>query len=149
MYEENSYSYEYQNPPRRNPMATASVVFGILALLSCLIIYVSVPCGAMAVIFAILSRTDRPMPQKSKVGLICGICGMISTVIITISSFYYVLSDSTMRTFLEQYYQMYTGDFDFDLEEELGDLIPFLDFGSDTPSEEPLQMEPLEGGSIL
>ena len=159
MYDENTYDYEYQPRPRRNTMATAAVVFGILSLVTSLMIYISLPCGALAVIFALLSRTEKPMRKKAKTGLICGICGMAATVIITVSAFYYVLSDSGMRSFLEYYCQMYTGDYNFDLDEMLEEMFPFIgnldtpafqDSGSDIPStDEPSIIEPKGEGTFL
>lgn len=157
MYDENTYEYEPR--PRRNPMATAALIFGILSLVTSLMIYLSVPCGALAVILALLSRTDKPMLKKAKSGLICGICGMLATVIITVSAFYYVLSDSGMRSFLEYYCQMYTGDYDFDLDEMIEEMLPFVgdldtpsyqNSGNDLPStDEPSTIEPKEEGTYL
>lgn len=134
MYEENpNSSAEYREPPKRDPLSTASLVFGILSLLSSLIIYTALPFGALAVIFALLSRTDKPMAKKSRIGIVCGICGMIATVVITVSSVFYVLNDSSMRALLEEYIQIYTGDFDFSLGDTLDKLLT----------------EPLEGGILL
>ena len=157
MYDENTYEYEPR--PRRNPMATAALVFGILSLVTSLMIYLSIPCGALAVILALLSRTDKPMRKKAKSGLICGICGMLATVIITVSAFYYVLSDSGMRSFLEYYCQMYTGDYDFDLDEMIEEMFPFVgdldtpsyqNSGNDLPStDEPSTIEPKGEGTYL
>lgn len=131
MYEENNS--EYQTQPRKNPMATAALVFGILSLVTCFIIYLSLPFGALAVIFALLSRTERPIRKKARRGLICGICGMIATVVLTVSAFYTVLTDSSMRSFLEYYLRVYTGDYNFDLDDTLEALFPFLN-ELDTPS---------------
>lgn len=131
MYEENTS--EYQSRPSKNPMATAAVVFGILSLVTCFIIYLSLPFGALAVIFALLSRVEKPMRQKARRGMICGICGMIATIILTVSAFYTVLTDSSMRSFLEYYLRIYTGDDTFDLDNALESLFPFID-ELDTPS---------------
>lgn len=131
MYEENNS--EYQTQPRKNPMATAALVFGILSLVTCFIIYLSLPFGALAVIFALLSRTERPIRKKARRGLICGICGMIATVVLTVSAFYTVLTDFSMRSFLEYYLRVYTGDYNFDLDDTLEALFPFLN-ELDTPS---------------
>lgn len=131
MYEENNS--EYQTQPRKNPMATAALVFGILSLVTCFIINLSLPFGALAIIFALLSRTEPTIRKKARRGLICGICGMIATVVLTVSAFYTVLTDSSMRSFLEYYLRVYTGDYNFDLDDTLEGLFPFLD-GLDTPS---------------
>ena len=147
MYDDTSYEYEQR--PRKNPMTTAAIVFGILSLLSSMIIYISLPCGALAVILAILSRTSSPMAKKAKAGLICGFCGMVATVVITVSTFYYVLTDSGLRSVLEYYCQAYLGDYDFNLEEELADIFPFIDrFETPAPEETPI-IEPKGEGTFL
>ena len=39
-------------PNRRKPLATASLVFGILSIVLCSVIYLALPLGALAIIFA-------------------------------------------------------------------------------------------------
>lgn len=109
---------------RRSPMASASVIFGVLSLILGAVFYLALPCGALAVLFAILSRTQRKLPGKSKAGLLLGTCGMLATVIITVSAMYYVLTTPAGRNYLEQYYRYYTGDQNFRLE-DLGELFNF------------------------
>ncbi len=119
---EYGYSYGYS----RNPMATAAVVLGVISVLSCLVFYVSVPCGAMAVLLAILSRGKNPMPGKSKTGLVCGTIGMALSIVLTLSSVWMVLSNAQMRAYMERYLQYYLGDPSFDLDKELGTMFPAL-----------------------
>ncbi|MCD7955174.1 MAG: DUF4190 domain-containing protein [Lachnospiraceae bacterium] len=123
--------YMYENPSYRNknPMATAALVLGILSITCCSIIYVSLPFGAIAVICAILSRGNGRMSGKSKAGIICGIVGLIATVAITVSSFYYVLTTEEGREYLQYYYRVYSGDYDFDINNALEEMFPFL-YGS-------------------
>lgn len=53
----NSSDYGQRPESRRsNGLATASMVLGIFSLMSSTIFYVAVPCGALAVLFALLSR---------------------------------------------------------------------------------------------
>lgn len=134
MYDDTSYeSYKPQKQPGRNVFAPAAILLGVLSLFSSMIIYISLPCGALAILLAILSRTDSPMTKKAKTGLICGVAGMTATIILTVSAFYIVLSDSDMRSILEYYCQIYTGDSDFDLDELLEEMFPFID-NLETPS---------------
>ncbi|MCD7745078.1 MAG: hypothetical protein LUI13_07345 [Lachnospiraceae bacterium] len=129
---DDEYNWERRPVRGRNPMATAAITLGIVSIVSCSAFYIALPCGALAVICAILSRDNRPMVGKSKAGIACGIAGMIATLIITLFSFRYVLFTEDGRAYLEYYYQMYTGDLDFDIDEALGQLFPFLyDSGND------------------
>ncbi|MCD7818568.1 MAG: hypothetical protein LUH07_05910 [Lachnospiraceae bacterium] len=130
---DDEYNYEQRPARRRSPMVTASVVLGILSIVLCSAFYIALPCGALAVICAILSRGEQPMAARSKVGMICGILGMVVSVVVTVSALRYVLTTETGRSYLEYYYQMYTGDFDFDLDEALDELFPFLDDSQDEP----------------
>lgn len=117
---ENLYGYS------RNPMATAAVILGVISLITCLFFYISVPCGAMAALLAILSRGRNPMPGKSKAGLICGIIGLCFSIMITLSSVWMVLTNTQARAYLESYLQYYLGDTEFDLDSELENMFPPL-----------------------
>lgn len=131
--------YMYENAPHRNknPMSTAALTLGILSITCCSIIYVSLPFAAIAMICAVLSRGNGRMPGKSKAGIICGIVGLIATVAVTVSSLYYVLTTDEGRDYLQYYYRIYSGDYDFDLDEALEEMFPFLyDSGSNAGGSE-------------
>lgn len=135
---EYGYSYGYS----RNPMATAAVVLGVISLFTCMVFYISVPCGAMAVLLAILSRGKNPMPGKSKAGIACGMIGMCLSIAVTLTSVWMVLTNAQMRAYMERYLQYYLGDSSFDLDQELGTMFPSLKDvlnldGSDTDESAP------------
>ncbi|MCD7832905.1 MAG: hypothetical protein LUH00_02785 [Lachnospiraceae bacterium] len=127
---DDEYTYESRPGRKRGPMATAAIVLGILSITLSSIIYVALPCGAIAVICAILSRDKHSMPGRSKAGMICGMIGMVATTVITVSAFRYVLTTDEGRSYLEYYYRIYTGDYDFDLDETFEEIFPFL-YGSE------------------
>lgn len=110
-------------PTGRKPLATASLVFGILSLFLCSVIYLALPLGALAVIFALLSHTEYKMASKSRAGLICGLCGILATIVVTVAAFRFVLTNPEARSYLNYYMQMYTGDADFSLEKELEEIF--------------------------
>ncbi len=124
---DDEYNWERRTPrSRRNTMATAALVLGVLSITLCSVFYVSLPCGAIAIICAILSRDNRAMTGKGKAGIICGIIGMVVTIFFTVSAFRYVLTTEEGREYLQYYYRMYTGDYDFDVDEAFEELFPFL-----------------------
>ncbi|MCC8051708.1 MAG: hypothetical protein LIP10_13830 [Clostridiales bacterium] len=124
---DDEYNWERRTPrSRRNTMATAALVLGVLSITLCSVFYVSLPCGAIAIICAILSRDNRAMTGKGKAGIICGIIGMVVTIFFTVSAFRYVLTTEDGREYLQYYYRMYTGDYDFDVDETFEELFPFL-----------------------
>jgi hypothetical protein len=112
-------------------MATASIALGIAALLSCTFFYISLPCGALAILCAILSRGRSRMSGKGKAGIICGVIGMIATVVITAAAFRTLLTDSQLRSNVELYIQYYLDDPQFSLDDMLGTFLPGFS-GSDS-----------------
>ncbi len=155
--------YGASERPRSSTMAGAALFCGIASIIFCSAFYLALPCGALAVIFAILSRIDGGMTGKGKAGVVCGCCGIAASVTVTVFAVHYVLTDPQMRTYVEQYIQTYTGDFDFDLEEQLGELLPFLsddnsdeaaapsdDSGSDAPADDsPSSDEPSDDAPTI
>lgn len=72
--------------------ATASLVLGIIGLATGCCIYTCIICGALAVIFALLSKGgELTMPGKSKIGLALGIAGIILGLLLFALSFAYML----------------------------------------------------------
>lgn len=124
-------------PNKRRPLATASLILGILSILLCSVIYLALPFGALAVILAILSHTEYKMAKKSRVGLICGLCGIAASIVVTIYAFQYVLNNPTIRSYLEQYIQMYLDE----------NYLP-QDLLTEDPSEIPIEL-PQNGGTFL
>ncbi len=119
---EYGYSYGYS----RNPMATGAVVLGVISLFTCLVFYISIPCGAMALLLAILSRGKNKLPGKSKTGVVCGVIGMCLSLGITLASVWMVLTNAQMRAYMENYLRYYLGDASFDLDRELVTMFPAL-----------------------
>ena len=82
----NPYGQPYHTPYRRNHserMAIASITLGMIALISCTCLYLSIPCGALAIIFATLSRGGQMRYSgKAQMGLILGASAIILTVIV-------------------------------------------------------------------
>lgn len=124
-------------PNKRRPLATASLILGILSILLCSVIYLALPFGALAVILAILSHTEYKMAKKSRIGLICGLCGIAASIVVTIYAFQYVLNNPTIRSYLEQYIQMYLDE----------NYLP-QDLLTEDPSEIPIEL-PQNGGTFL
>ncbi len=121
MYDQDEMYGEFR---QRNTMASAAIVLGVLSLLSCAIFYISIPCGALAVLCAILSRGRFKLTGIGRAGILCGIIGMAASAVITAASVRAVLTDPDKRAQLEQVIQMYLGDYSFDLDETLNSLIP-------------------------
>lgn len=110
----NNYSYQpnqnqYQRGPnkRSTAMETAALVLGIISVSTCSCIYLSIACGALSVIMALLSKGGaNSISERAKIGLILGVAGMIITVIFYASAFVVVMNeygsiDNVMKAFAD------------------------------------------------
>ncbi len=86
----------YQQPYNQNPyrsrrserMEIASLTLSIIALSSCVCLYFSIPCGALAIIFASLSRGgETRYSYRAQIGLILGIIALVCTISLYAFSF--------------------------------------------------------------
>lgn len=96
--------YSNQQPPyfdkRSSGMATAAMILGIIGLSLVCCPYVSIPCGALAIIFALLSRGgERTCSTRGQTGLILGILGLSLGILFTIFALLYsfVLSNEAAQ----------------------------------------------------
>ena len=59
-------------------MEYASLILGIIGIVGCTCFYLSIPCAAMAIVFATLSRGEEMQySTRSLVGLVLGIVALI------------------------------------------------------------------------
>lgn len=81
--------------PKGSGMATASLVLGIITLVSLLLLRLSMPflLGGVGIILAILSKgSARKMTDKAKAGMICCITGLALDVVLCVSAVWLVFS---------------------------------------------------------
>lgn len=78
---------------RSQTMELASVVLGGIALATSCCIYSALFCGALSIMFALLSRGgEMTLSQRAKIGLILGIAGLGTTLLIYAYSFVVLLA---------------------------------------------------------
>lgn len=83
-------------------MEIAAMTLGIISIVSCTCLYLAIPCGALAIILASLSRG-----AKAQVGLILGILGIVLTAVIYISAFAFTLHEyGSLEGILKAYSDM-------------------------------------------
>lgn len=114
---ENNYYYQMPMPPKKqNGMETAALVLGIIGLVTSCCIYLSVPCGALAVILAFLSRgaaTDQqPASKNSKIAILLGSLSVILSILILIAMFVITFASGqldfdTYMQEIEKYNELY------------------------------------------
>lgn len=125
-YEHTNFGYgspqfQPRNIKRSNFFETASMVLAIGALVCCTCFYGAYIMGAMAILFALLSRGGQmKMSTKARLGLILGIIAIILTTVVTIGAFYIAIEEyGSIENLLRDYCNMYGLDF----EQEFGILF--------------------------
>lgn len=102
------YNHQYQSsnpayPPRQrtNTFAVASLVMGILAMVTLCTIYLPIILGSLSIIFAILSKgSNKHMPGISHAGIITAVSG-ITLSFVTIGATIFILF--TNPAFYQEY----------------------------------------------
>ena len=112
---------KYQNIPSISPnskrstaMMTASIIFSTIAISMVCCIYISFVCGALGILFALLSKGgEMTMASASKVALVMSVSAMVLTVLLTGAAFwitiqqygsfdsFYKAYQETINTYLE------------------------------------------------
>ena len=100
------------NPPyhsrRSSQMESASLVLGLIAGISCTCLYLSIPCGALAIIFATLSRGGAmSYTSKAQIGMVLGILALVViTLLVVFVVVYAWVQYGSIEAFLEAYAKM-------------------------------------------
>ena len=92
-FQQETYTPDPPCPDKRSAgMSLASLILGIVALVTCSCIYVSVICGSLSILLALLSRGgETTMNAMGRTGLILGSIGLIITFSIYIAAFLIML----------------------------------------------------------
>lgn len=101
-----SYDGEQPYNNRQNTrMEVAALTLAIIAMVSCVCLYLSIPCAALAIIFASLSRGgEMQYSTMAQIGLILGIIALVLTITLYAASFGVVLYQyGSIEEFLKAY----------------------------------------------
>ncbi len=83
----------YPRKPKGDSLATAALVMGVVALCSCITVYLPFIFGGIGITLAILSKGSAPrMLGKAKAGLLCAVAGFSLTAMLVVASFYMVFT---------------------------------------------------------
>ena len=114
-----------QIPVRRmNPVnyfETAAWILGIAGIVSCLTFYGAYICGALAAMFALLSRGGQmTMSPKAKRGFVLGILAIVLTTVLFIAAFYIAIDMyGSIEGILREYCEIYG----YEFEELFGEMF--------------------------
>lgn len=120
-----------QTQTTSSPFLTASAIFGVLALLSSITIFLPFVFGGLSILFAVLShRHKEPLPTPALIGSITSVIGIVFAsciLIVTILELPDMLRDEQYRAFLNETYKSINGiTFDEQLEQNGIDLDALL-----------------------
>ena len=93
---------------KRN-MATASMVCGIISVISFQLFFISLPFAGAAIILALLSRQNSKVEGRARIALSAGAAAMIFTCLYTWYAIRTVYNDPRLRAQVEQLYNYYSG----------------------------------------
>ncbi len=120
-----NYPFPQYQPEASDRFATTSMILGMLSLLLLCGLYLSVPIGALGILFYLLGkRKDKGVSVPARVGLLASSVGLIVGTVIMIFSLYsaLLLLKPENRALLDkQFEQTYGVDFDTYMENVYGD----------------------------
>ena len=111
------YNQQYNPMPPRDKrsrsMETASLVLGLISFTTCTCLYISLACGALAILLGILSKGgELTMSNRAQAGVIMGILGLVFTVVVYAASFAIAISAyGSIEGILQAYCKMYGIDY--------------------------------------
>lgn len=119
------YSYSNQFPRKYSGFSIASVVLGILSIITWCTAIFPLPTGGLGILFAALTyRKGKEMPSLSKAGLILSVIGMIIGIILTaFIVFNFVIPLFTDPVFYEEMNEYYQSFYGISLDELLGSYM--------------------------
>ncbi len=105
----NESTYNSYNPDKgRHSFETASLVMGILSLLLLCTGVLSIPTGALGILFATLSKKGKnPLNASALLGLIFSIIGIAAGTAVSIYAVYMVMTDPSVIEEVRQMYARY------------------------------------------
>ncbi len=133
-YNFNAYQQSYVITQKGDPLATASMITGIIAVVSPMLIivfpfalYFPFIFGGISIILALLSKgTAAKMISKAKSGIICATIGLVCNIALICTSFYLVFNNAEFRqSFDDAFIEMYGMTFEEVMEEIMEGENPY------------------------
>ena len=76
----NGYVYQYPPQPKQvNGLAVASLVTGLLSVLTCFIFFLSIPLGIVGISLGCAAQSKGPKSGLAVAGIVLGVAGVVLT----------------------------------------------------------------------
>ena len=107
---------------RSESMANASIILGITALFTCSCIYLSIVCGSLGIILALLSRGgEKNSSTRAILGLVLSGIGLFLTIAIYFAAFLAIIVQyGSIDNFMQEYMKLYDAETLEELYQSLG-----------------------------
>lgn len=103
---------------RMNPFSVASMVCGIVSITLCCTGILSIPVGALGILFAILTkRLGQKMPVHSMTGVILSCTGIALGAVILIYTIFMICTDPEYQELYNETLEYYSDIYGYDLED--------------------------------
>lgn len=101
-----------QSVNKINPFSIASVVCGMLSITLCCLGILSLPFGALGILFAVLTkRLEEPLSPLSLNGIVLSGLGILLGLCVTGYALYTFATDEEYRDAVQQYYEYYNSSY--------------------------------------
>lgn len=94
-------------PPKGNSMATASLIIGVFALISCCIPPFQFFLGVVGILLAVFSKKGQPFQGQALAGLILSIAAIVISILVVAYIYIVGVLVRTDPTFAQMYNEMY------------------------------------------
>lgn len=126
------YPYPSYQPKPKNTFATAAMILGICSLASLFTLILPIPLGALAILFAVLSKQKgAKMETTAKSGIATALIGMFIGIVVSVNMLiagFNMLRPENRDSLNKQFEQMYGKDFDEYMSDMYGeDFDDYLD----------------------
>lgn len=106
-YQQNNQQNEPAN--RINPFSVASIVCGIISIILCCTGILSIPAGALGILFALLTRRlGQKMSPHSMTGIILSCAGIAMGSIMLIYTIFLIYTDPEYQELYNETYEYYS-----------------------------------------
>ena len=106
--------------------ASASLILAILSVISFLVFFISIPLGALAIVFALLSRGDGLMQARARISIILSAIALAASIFLTSYAVYQIVTNPLLQSEFEAAIESYYGEDFFLPDQYSGGLIENL-----------------------
>lgn len=127
-YDQQSEGARYAKMNSRRTLSTVSFILAIISVAAFQIFFISLPCAAVSIILALISRSGKKLEQRARFALITAAIGAVMSICVTSMAIYQLMHDPELLASVQSIYNYYinpeeSADDDKSVPENAQDLI--------------------------